>query len=328
LPWRGARRSESARALGDRALEFLAADGTAGAYRELGQLDEAKRWLDRAAAVAAASPTPTRSRQLEVSRGLLAGAAGDVEGMRRHFGQAVDMTARTDRRAARCEILALLALECARLAAISGDEELYDEAERRANEAKRLAVDLPGRPPWSMQADSALSSVAASRGDRGLALRLARAVVTERAEAEREEPYLASLLPIAAVLLESGDEVEASAVREELQLLQSLIGQRTLDSEVRARWFRAPIGKELSRLAGPFELDAAMRAAASPEPQALDADAQRLLGLLIEGRTNAEIARELGTTPESVATQLAGMYARIGASSRAEATVMALSGAV
>ena len=55
---------------------------------------------------------------------------------------------------------------------------------------------------------------------------------------------------------------------------------------------------------------------------------RQLLGLLVEGRTNAEIAAELETTPESVAQSLAAMYVRIGANSRAEATVMALSGRV
>jgi DNA-binding NarL/FixJ family response regulator len=50
--------------------------------------------------------------------------------------------------------------------------------------------------------------------------------------------------------------------------------------------------------------------------------------LIIEGRTNAEIAAEVGLPVEAVAQALAAMYARIGASSRAEATVMALSGAI
>ena len=115
-------------------------------------------------------------------------------------------------------------------------------------------------------------------------------------------------------------------MRDELQLLQALIGQRTLDSDVRALWFRGPYGRELARLAGPFEPSAGPAAAMGPST--LDARQQRLLGLLIEGFTNVEIASELGDTPEGVAQQLATMYAAIGATSRAEATVMALSGAV
>ena len=40
------------------------------------------------------------------------------------------------------------------------------------------------------------------------------------------------------------------------------------------------------------------------------------MGLLIEGRSNAEIGEELAMTPAAVGQALAGMYARLGASSR------------
>ena len=81
---RGREAHALARGLGDRFLEFLAADGTAAACREVGDLTEARQWLDRAAAVAAAAPTPHRGLQVEVSRGLLAAAGGDVPTMHQH----------------------------------------------------------------------------------------------------------------------------------------------------------------------------------------------------------------------------------------------------
>ena len=90
---RGAEAYERARAIGDRQLEFLAAGGTAMSNLELGDLDEATSWLDRAAAVAAESPTPARGRQQELWRGLSDAARGDADGMRAHLERAVQMAA-------------------------------------------------------------------------------------------------------------------------------------------------------------------------------------------------------------------------------------------
>jgi DNA-binding NarL/FixJ family response regulator len=44
---------------------------------------------------------------------------------------------------------------------------------------------------------------------------------------------------------------------------------------------------------------------------------------LIEGRTNREIADQLGLSEDDVTQRLAEMYARIGVSSRGEAAVFA-----
>lgn len=49
-----------------------------------------------------------------------------------------------------------------------------------------------------------------------------------------------------------------------------------------------------------------------------------LLRLVAEGRTNAEIAEELQLTEDAVARQLAVVFAKIGAGSRADATAAAL----
>jgi DNA-binding NarL/FixJ family response regulator len=58
----------------------------------------------------------------------------------------------------------------------------------------------------------------------------------------------------------------------------------------------------------------------------LDEADRRLLQLLTEGRTNAEIAAELHLGEDDVARQLAHLQARLGASSRAEATSLAFRG--
>jgi DNA-binding NarL/FixJ family response regulator len=43
----------------------------------------------------------------------------------------------------------------------------------------------------------------------------------------------------------------------------------------------------------------------------------------VQGKTNREIAEELGVDETAVTRRLAELYARIGASSRAEATALA-----
>ena len=52
----------------------------------------------------------------------------------------------------------------------------------------------------------------------------------------------------------------------------------------------------------------------------------QLLTLLVEGKTNQEIAEAVGTTEEAITLQLSELFARMGASSRAEATAFALMG--
>src|SRR5205807_2888037 len=50
-------------------------------------------WLDRAAAVAAAVPTPHRARQMELWRGIARALAGDAIGMRQHLERAAQLGA-------------------------------------------------------------------------------------------------------------------------------------------------------------------------------------------------------------------------------------------
>ena len=76
---------------GDRSLEFLAAGGTAMAHLDLGEVEQARPWIDRAAAIASEHPTPLRARRLETWRGLARVAAGDAAGMRQHLERAVQL---------------------------------------------------------------------------------------------------------------------------------------------------------------------------------------------------------------------------------------------
>ena len=118
------------------------------------------------------------------------------------------------------------------------------------------------------------------------------------------------------------------AARDELQVLGGLIGQRTADPRDpgalvggadRARARRAG-RRPRERPTGP------RRSRPMPTSAAEQAADGHLLSLLVEGRTDEEIAEELGVTPERVARQLSAIYARMGARTRVDATVLALTG--
>jgi DNA-binding NarL/FixJ family response regulator len=318
---RGEETYRHARMIGDRSLEFSGAGGAALAHLDLGDVGQAKTWLDRAAAAASEAPTPLRARQLETWRGMVKAAAGDGSGMRAHLERVVQLSTEQGRPAARCEALARLAIEAGRLGASQGDEELLALAERSAHDAKELIELLPGHAPWGAQADAALAEVALARGDGETAVEAARSAFAALESAMHEDLYLDVILPVARALITAGMESEQQMVRFHLYVMLATIAQRTFDEDIRGRWFRGPVGRELTKLAG--TLQPPEGTATGQAGPALDDSDTDLLKLLVEGRTNREIAEELGLGEEVVARRLSEMFARIGASSRAEATAFA-----
>lgn len=312
-----------AREIGDRALEFLSAGGTAMAYLDLGEVEEAKPWIDRAAATAAEHPTPLRARRLETWRGLASAVEGDAAGMRSHLERAVQLATEGGQPAARCQALARLAVEASRMGAELGDEELLALAERCAREALDLFSSLPGHAPWGAQADASLARVALVRGRTEEATQHALAAAGALQSAMHEDGNLDVVLPAAKVLMEVGAP-EWEGVRPFVQLSLAMVAQRTIDEDVRVRWFRGPVGREMSRLVGSIET------VPGPGPgdgdrggrEPVDADTL-LLRSLVQGRTNVEIADDLGIDEPAVMRRLGELFARIGASSRAEATAFA-----
>ena len=313
---RGEQAWAHAREMGDRALEFVAAGGTAMAHVDLGEVDRAKPWIDRAASVASEHPTPLRARRLETWRGMVDAAAGDATGMRQHLERAVQLAAEAGRPAASCEALATLALEASRLGAEQGDEELLVVAERAAEEATGLAGGLPGHPPWGAEADAARARIAFARGWTEEAADHARSALASLESAQHEDEHLRIAIPVAAALAEVGAP-EWETVRTYLRVALAMVAQRTIDEDVRVRWFHSPTGRELTRLVGPVEQ---FLTGGDDEPEGADTT---LLKRLIQGMTNREIAEELGIDEPAVVRRLGEMYARIGASSRAEATAFA-----
>lgn len=320
---RGEDAHRQARLIGDRGLEFLAAGGTAMAYLDLGDVADARLWIDRAAAVAAEIPTPFRARQLEMWRGSCDGVAGEAPAMRAHFERAVQLATEHGRPAPRCQALALLALEAARLGAMEMDTALLEVAENAAREARTAVETLSGHPPWGAQADAALSRVALARGEVDSAVEHARSAMATVEAGLQEDAHLEILLPVAEALIQGGSEEEAQGSRSFLQVTLAMVAQRTNDEEIRARWLRGPLGARLVELAGPLE-GLTMRPGETSSGPPLDETDIELLRRLVEGLTNKEIAARLDLQEEFVSRRFGEIFAAMGASSRAQAKTFAL----
>jgi tetratricopeptide (TPR) repeat protein/DNA-binding CsgD family transcriptional regulator len=319
---RGEEAYTQARAIGDRSLEFLAAGGAALAHLDLGDVDEAARWIDRAAATATEAPTPFRARMLETWRGMVRSSRGDAAGMRSHLERAAKVATEQGLPAARCEALALLALEAARFGAGGHDEDLLTVAEHSAEETKSIAVALPGHPPWGAQADAALAVVALARGDTPAAAEHAAAAVEALQSALHEDLHLEILVPLAGVIMAAGSPEQQAFGQFYLRMTLAMVAQRTLDEDVRAKWFRGPVGRPLVEAAGSLE-GVSLRPGESDGEAHVDQKDTELLKLLMEGLTNREIAERLGEDETAVAARLGETFARIGAPGRSEATAFA-----
>jgi DNA-binding NarL/FixJ family response regulator len=331
---RGQEAHRAAKLQGDRAIEFLAAGGVALALLDLGDVTEAERWLDLAAAAASMAPSRSRSIQLETWRGMLRAGAGDAEGMRTHLEKAVTLATEGGRAAARCEALARLAIEAARFVTAgtrgapdsAPDPSLVELVERSAAQVKEVLPLLPGHAPWGAQADAALSAVALARGDIETAVMTAGATLQSLQGALHEDVSLEIVIPAARAVLAGGPPEMQGFVRGFLQQTLSRIAQGTADESIRVRWLTGPIGRELVELAGPMEAAATAGGDEQAMGPSLDDTERHILQLLTEGRTNAEIATDLDLTEEDVAQRLARLQARLGTSSRAEATSLAFRG--
>ena len=251
-------------------------------------------------------------------------AAGDAAGMRAHLERAVSMATAAGKASARCEALARLAVEAARLGKANGDQDLLGVAEDAANQVKAMAGSLSGHPQWPLEADAALATVHMARGDVPAAAAAAQAAITGLVETNHEDRYFDVTLPAGEVLAAAAPPEEFAFARSYMQLELSRIVQGTLDEDIRARWLRGPVGSRLVALAGePITRQASAPAGAVPD---IDADDRVMLQLLTEGMTNREMAGRLGISEQDVAKRLARIIATLGATDRAQATSIAFRG--
>jgi tetratricopeptide (TPR) repeat protein len=244
---RGREAFEAARAIGDRWLETLAAGGMAMTCLQVGEEAECAAWLDRAAGAAMSVASTSMARRLETWRGAHAATLGDVEAMTRHYRRAAELAGQKSL-GEKCEAVAILGFEYARIMAISDEPSLLEPAREAAQEAIDLSGQLKGQPPWGPLAHATLALVAQAEGDTATAADEARNALD--IEGETYLVYFVPILWVAARVLIAGDEPEAASLSAQIIAGLSYLGMSLGDAELRAKWFANPVVAEASRIVG------------------------------------------------------------------------------
>ncbi|MGH8942749.1 MAG: ATP-binding protein [Acidimicrobiia bacterium] len=307
---RGREAFDASRAIGDRWLEALAAGGMAMTCLQVGSDDECVAWLDRAATAAMAVASSSMARRLEMWRGAHAAALDDVEEMSRHFRRAAELAGQRSP-GERCEALANLGFEYARIAAFKGDTTLIEPAKEAANEAMELSRQLKGQPPWVALGHAALALVAEAEGDSTTAADEARNALD--IDGETYLNYYVPILWVAARILIVGDQPEAASLSAQIIAGISYLGMSLGDAELRNQWFATPMIAEVSRIVG---FDPAESLATDEEggPELTEAD----LALL----------RELASGSSDRSPEVDDLLARLGVATENEAIEYAIKAGV
>ena len=277
-------------------------------------------WLDRAAGLASEHPTPLRARRLETWRGMAAAARGRRRRDARRTWSGRCSSPPTSAwprpvRGARPPRAGGLA---------AGRRARRRRAPRRWPSGRRTR-----RPSWRPRCPAIRRGGGGRRRrSRRIALARGRHGRGRRARPLRDRGAAACArdedahLDVAAA--GRGDRARRSARsgRSSARYLQqtlAMIAQRTVDEDVRVRWFRSPIGRELTRLVGPSR-PAARRATASSRRAWTAALLKSLIAGQDERRDRRGARHRRGGRRRASSREL---YAQIGASSRAEATAFA-----
>jgi tetratricopeptide (TPR) repeat protein len=278
---RGREAFDAARAIGDRWLEALAAGGMAMTCLQVGGSDECGAWLDRAVTAAMAVASTSMARRLEMWRGAHAAARDDIDAMDRHYRRAADLAGQGSI-GERCEALATLAFEYARIAAFGGDNSLMERARVAAEEALEAGRQVRGRLPTNALAHAALSLAAGDEGDTATAAEEARSALD--IDGETHLLYFVAILWAAARALILGDQPEAASLSAEIIGGMYYLSMSMSDPEIRAKWFSNPIHAQLAEIVG---FDLATLESPEGEHEPLDDDESDLLRALASGSVGA-----------------------------------------
>ncbi|RPI20062.1 MAG: hypothetical protein EHM57_08680, partial [Actinobacteria bacterium] len=244
---RGREAFDAARLLGDRWLECLAAGGMAMTYLLIGGTDECGAWIDRAANAAISVPSTSMARRLEMWRGAHAAAGDDPEATVRHYERAAELAGQKNL-GGRCEALASLAMECARIGVRNGDHTLLERAKDAARETMHTVRRMNGQLPWEPVAHAALAVASQAEGDDATAADESRAALDVDGDTHLSL-YLPILWAAARTLIRPG-EPEAAALTAEILAGLSYLNMSMTDPEIRAKWLDVPIHRELAEIVG------------------------------------------------------------------------------
>jgi hypothetical protein len=188
--------------------------------------------------------------------------------MRGHLEKAVAMATAGGQASARCDALAHLAVEAARLVSREAkggtpDADLVDLVERSAGQVKEVLPLLPGHAPWGAHADAALATVALARGDPSGAAIAGGAAFAALQAGHHEDASLEIIVPAArGVFAGAPPEVRAPS-GDFLRATLSRIAQGTAD-EIDPRPVADGADRPRARRAGRALGRAGLEAAAGP----------------------------------------------------------------
>ena len=320
-------------------IEFLAAGGVAMTLLELGDVDGAERWLELAAATAAFGPVretpPSRWRRGVASRARVRATLRACAAISRRPWR---WRPRGGHASARCEALAHLAVEAARLARRGATKGTHDPAlaelvERSAAQVKEVLAAYPATPHGARAPTPRWRRLRRRAAIPPGAVAAGTAAFQALQTGHHEDVSLDIVVPAARVSRRSAARNPGTNPGSPSGTTLSRIAQGTADELIRVRWLTGPIGRDLVELAGPLtrrhrsrKRAAHLRRSRPATGPTFDERRRRLLQLLTEGRTNTEIATELDLAEDDVAQRLARLFARLGTSSRAETTSLAFRG--
>jgi DNA-binding CsgD family transcriptional regulator len=322
---RGREGYEAARAIGDRWLEFLCAGGLALTHLLLRETAEASAWLANAGSAALATPGPMIARRLESWRGLYAAQAEDPMSAIEHFERAIDLAVENRSVAGRCEGLALLAMEAAKLGEATGNAELLDRAERAAIETRKVASGLgevAGELAWEAHAWAASALVASTKGDDAAATECAKSALVALSPRLMRAFHL-DVYRIAGRILIGGGAPEAEDLKDSIGEMLFKLDNSLVDPGVKERWIKVPINSELVELADyhGFTSDPGIGAAPAAALEEIEIEIMRQLA---SGKSDAEIAEELDTDTEDVGNWFGSIFSKLDVDSKEEVTEYAL----
>jgi hypothetical protein len=245
------------------------------------------------------------ARRLEMWRGAHAAALDDVEAMTRHYRRAADLAGQKSP-GERCEAIALLGFECARIAALEGDTSLLEPAREIANEALELSRQLKGQLPWGALAHATLALVAEAEGDATTAADEARNALDF--DGETYLIYFVPILWVAARILIVGDQPEAASLSAQIIAGISYLGMSLGDADLRDKWFSTPVISEVARIVG-FDPAESLATEEDSGPELTESDLA-LLRELASGSSERspgvdDLLARLGVATENEAIQYA-----------------------
>jgi tetratricopeptide (TPR) repeat protein len=202
------------------------------------------------------------ARRLEMWRGAHAASLDDVEAMTRHFRRAAELAGQKSP-GERCEALANLGFEYARIAALRGNRDLLQPARQTAEETLDAARQMKGQLPWVSVAHATLALVAEAEGDYNTAADEARKAL--EIDGETYVNYFIPILWVAARTLIATGEPEAPSLSAEIIGGLSYLAGALGDPEIRDKWFATPMIGEVARIVG---FDPATSLAAEEPPGA------------------------------------------------------------